>query len=412
MRQLINYYIQRLKNYLWHLPRSIFFNLLYNFPQKKLILIGITGTDGKTTTATLIHQTLIDAGIKSDLITTINSPGLHTTSPDPAVLIPLFSSMVKSGITHAVVETTAHGLDQFRFWGCKFEIGILTNISHEHLDDFINLEKYTKTKTILFQNSKISILNQDDSSYQKIRPKLSGKVISYGIKTKSDFQASDIKITKNKLMFTINQYTISTNSPYYYQIYNILASFCAIQSLTIEPKIFLNTVTKFPETKGRREIISNNLGLTTIIDFAHTPQALKATLESLKIYSKGKIIVIFGATGGRDPSKRPIMGKVVSQNSDVGIITADDTRNELVENINQQIISGIDPNQIKLKKFQYYNIPNRQDAFNLAVKIAKPNDTIIACGKGHETSILHRQTEYPWSEAEAFRTAFRSKENV
>ena len=162
--------------------------------------------------------------------------------------------------------------------------------------------------------------------------------------------------------------------------------------------------------KGRREIVKNDLHIQCIIDFAHTPNALYQTLSSLKLVTKGKLICLFGATGGRDQSKRPIMGKVVSQNCDIGIITADDTRNEKIDNINQQIIGGIDPEQIKKNKFTYYNVPNRQDAFNLAVSLAKSGDTIVACGKGHETTILHGNTEYPWSESDAFKTAFRTRD--
>jgi UDP-N-acetylmuramoyl-L-alanyl-D-glutamate--2,6-diaminopimelate ligase len=222
---------------------------------------------------------------------------------------------------------------------------------------------------------------------------------------------------------------IKTDSNYFYQTYNISAALAVINQLKIDDNYLLSTIKKYPETKGRREIVSNDLDINTIIDFAHTPAALKATLLSLKKNKKGRLIVIFGATGGRDPSKRPLMGQVVSEFSDIAFITADDTRNENVLNINEQIISGIDdkksyyfqntlltPEKINKtidsnkNKFIFFNIPNRQDAFNLAIKIAKKGDTIVACGKGHETTILHGQTEYPWSEQEAFRTSFLLKQ--
>ncbi|MCX6726264.1 MAG: UDP-N-acetylmuramyl-tripeptide synthetase [Candidatus Shapirobacteria bacterium] len=406
---LNRYYFQKLKNYLWHLPRSIFFNLLYSFPQRKLVLIGVTGTDGKTTTTTLIHHTLIAAGIKSDFITTINSPGLHTTSPDAQHLIPIFAKMVKEGTTHAVIETTAHGLDQFRYWGCCFQVGVITNITHEHFDDFVDMHRYTHAKSLLFKNSEVSVLNKDDPSFPALKSVAKKKIVSFGIANKSDYQANNIKITGSRLSFSVNDFFITTNSNYYYQIYNILAALAATNSLGIDPKYLIELVLHFPEVKGRRENIINDLNIDTIIDFAHTPQALQSTLESLRLTTKGKIIVIFGATGGRDPTKRPLMGEVVSHLADIAIITADDTRSESVDNINEQIIAGIDQTAISQKKFRYYNIPNRQDAFNLAIRIANPKDTVIACGKGHETTILHGSTEYPWSEAEAFRTAFRTK---
>jgi UDP-N-acetylmuramoyl-L-alanyl-D-glutamate--2,6-diaminopimelate ligase len=198
-----------------------------------------------------------------------------------------------------------------------------------------------------------------------------------------------------------------------------LACYSVFSELKLDQKIFQETISHFPETKGRREEVENSFRIRTIIDFAHTPNALAVTLSSLRRTTEGKLIVIFGATGGRDKSKRPIMGKNVSELSDIAIVTADDTRNEKVEDINQEIISGFNPKSVlldpinpvisKASVFHYANIANRQDAFNFAIKIAKAGDTVIACGKGHETSILHGNTEYPWSEAEAFRTAFRLK---
>lgn len=397
---------QKVKNILWHLPKSYFFSLFYGFPSKKLILIGITGTDGKTTTTHLINQILLNAGFKSEAISTINSPGLHTTSPDPRILQKIFKDMVHRQVTHVVVEVTAHALDQFRFWGCHFQLGIVTNITHEHLDDFTNLDSYTTAKSKLLQHSDICVVNKDDPSYQCFSSHISSPLTTYSINTPSDYQATNIKLTPDSLSFQVNDLKITTDSNYHYQIYNILAALIATISLKISPKVLVDTVKNFPQVTGRREDVPNNLGLKTIIDFAHTPNALFETLSSLKKITPGRVICIFGATGGRDQTKRPKMGEIVSQNSDIAIITADDTRHELVENINKQIIAGISKQN---PNFTYYNIPNRQDAFNLAINLSQPGDTIVACGKGHETTILHGDTEYPWSEAEAFRTAFRLK---
>lgn len=408
---------QRLKNLFWHLPKSLFYSIYYGFPAKKLTLIGVTGTDGKTTTTLLIHHCLLEAGIKAGAISTLGAKigtqelkiGLHTTSPDPAVVQKLLRQMLDSGITHVVIEITAHAIDQYRFFGCHFQIAVLTNITHEHLDDFINLNFYTQTKAKLFHNSDIAILNRDDPSYQTIKKQIHTKVFSYGIEEKADFQATNIRFSSNSLSFKVNNLNFKTDSNYRYQIYNILAAHAVLSKLNIDSKVILNVIKKFPEIKGRREEVSNSLHLHTLIDFAHTPAALKTTLESLKTTTHGKLIVIFGATGGRDQSKRPIMGQVVSQIADIAIITADDTRNEKVEDINRQIIAGIDPKRLQNKSFIYYNIGNRQDAFNQAIRLASPGDTVIACGKGHETTILHGKTEYPWSESAAFRTAFRLK---
>ncbi|OIP87386.1 hypothetical protein CO009_02555 [Candidatus Shapirobacteria bacterium CG_4_8_14_3_um_filter_35_11] len=409
---------QKIKNIFWHLPKSIFYNIYFGFPHRNLTLIGVTGTDGKTTSVNLIHQALLNANIKSGLISTLGakigdqsiSIGLHTTSPDSSIVQKIFAQMVTEGMTHAIVEVTAHAIDQYRYFGCNFAICGITNTSHEHLDDFLNMSSYINTKAKLFSNSNIAILNKDDSSFSQIIVPPTTKIFSYSIDKKSDYQAKNINLNNKFLEFTVNKTTYKTNSNYRYQIYNILLVHSILNQLKIDPNLLPKLILNFPEIKGRREIVKNNLHIQCIVDFAHTPNALFQTLSSLHSTTKNKLICIFGATGGRDQTKRPLMGKVVSQNCDIAIVTADDTRNENIIEINKQIISGFDQKQIDNKKFAYYNIPNRQDAFNLAVSLAKSGDTIIACGKGHETSILHGKTEYPWSESDAFKTAFRNKD--
>jgi UDP-N-acetylmuramoyl-L-alanyl-D-glutamate--2,6-diaminopimelate ligase len=409
--------IQKLKNTFWHLPKGFYYDYKYYHPSRHLTLIGITGTDGKTTTSTLIHQILQKAGFNTGLITTngayfgdqIVDTGLHMTSPDSSLTQKILADMVKNGITHAVIEITAHALDQYRYFGCHFKVAALTNITHEHLNDFINLPEYTKVKSKLFLDSDIAVLNKDDPSFTYISSLLSkNKIVSYSIDKKSNFQAKDIVSHKTLLKFKVNQLSVSTDSNYRYQIYNILAALGVITSLNIDPKFLLDTVANFPAIKGRREEVENNLKIRTIIDFAHTPAALESTLSSLKTQTKGKLIVIFGATGGRDQTKRPQMGKVVSQIANIAYVTADDTRSEDVTKINQQIISGMD---LTNPNFRYFDVPNRQEAFNQAIAQAKAGDTIVACGKGHETTILLGDVEYPWSEAEAFRTAIRIRQS-
>jgi len=402
---------RKLKNYLWHLPRTVFWQSFYRFPQKSLTLIGVTGTDGKTSTCNLIYQILTEAHFKTKSITTLNSPGLHTTSNfSSKTFFKLLRQYQKEGITHVICEATSHALDQFRYFGCHFEVSVITNISHEHLDYHHHITNYILAKSRLFSQSKYKILNADDPHFSELKKLIKGNISTYSIKNPSDFQAKSIKITPETLSFTLNKQSYVSDSPYKYQIYNILAAISLSQKLKINSNTIIASIRHFPETKGRREIVNNNLQLNCVVDFAHTPNALYETLTSLKnIYPRGKLICLFGATGGRDKSKRPIMGKIVSENCDVAIVTADDTRTESVEDINREIISGFNPLKLKQKKFFYHNIFNRQDAFNQAVKIAHPGDTIVACGKGHETSILHGKTEYPWSETEAFNSAYRSR---
>ena len=432
--KLLKFYFQKTKNFFWHYPKNLLINFRNCHPAKKLVLIGVTGTDGKTTTCTLIYEILKQAGINAGVITTTGAKfgnnqeidtGLHMTSPDPLLIQKILKKMSKNGVTHVVCEVTAHALDQYRFLGCQFQVALITNTSHEHLDYFRNMKNYIQAKSKLFKQAKISILNKDDASFSYLAQKIP-KFITYGINKKSNFQAKNIKIDSKKITFSVNKQTLVTDTIYGYQIYNILAALSTISQLNIDTRALIQTIKNFPLTKGRREEVPNNLGIKAIIDFAHTPNAIRNTLSSLQKIKQGKIICLFGATGGRDPSKRPQMGLAVSQLTDITIITADDTRNENIKDINQQIINGIPTDkailvetnnfsQIKKiiknnpKKFIYFNIPNRQDAFNLAVKLSQPKDIIIAMGKGHETTILHGQTEYPWSESEAFRLAFSLK---
>ena len=427
--------IQKIKNILFHLPKAVFYQNFYRHPSKKLTLIGITGTDGKTSTANLIYEILLKSGVKVGVITTISAKynqkeidtGLHLTSPDSSVVQKLLKDMVDDGITHVVCEVTAHALDQYRFFGCFFKIGLITNTSHEHLDYFHSMENYIYAKSKIFNQSEICILNKDDPSFDLLSSSKVPKFITYGINKKSDFQAKNINTNPESISFSVNGQKIVTDSVYQYQIYNILAALAVVCQLNIDIHYLQKTVKNFPAIKGRREEVPNNFGIKAIIDFAHTPNAIKNTLSSLKQIQNSRIIAIFGATGGRDQTKRPEMGLVASQFADIAIITSDDTRNEDIQEINKQIISGIprdqhslfidssDQKQIKKLvkdnpgKFIYFNIPNRQDAFNLAVQLANPKDTIIAMGKGHETSMLHGNTEYPWSESQAFRLAFNLK---
>ncbi len=408
---------QKAKNYLWHLPKSYLMAARYGFPSKKLTLIGITGTDGKTTTCNLIYEVLNNSNYKVGLLSTIGAKigdkllpiPPHMTSPDPSLIQSIFRQMVDQKITHVVVEVTAHALDQFRFAGCHFTIAGITNTSHEHLDYFHDMTNYIETKGKLLTSSDISILNRDDESFLQLSKQCPSTPITYSQKQSADFSITNIKVADN-LSFSVNKIPFKTNSNYLYQVNNITLAYIICQKLGSKDNVFKETIANFPFMKGRRETVDNDFNINALIDFAHTPQALEQTLISIKRnHPHGKLIVIFGATGGRDQTKRPLMGKVVSDYADVAYITADDTRNESVSDINQQIIAGINQQRIDSKKFRYFDIPNRQDAFNQAVQLAQSGDTVIACGKGHETTILHGTTEYPWSERLAFTTAFKLK---
>jgi UDP-N-acetylmuramoyl-L-alanyl-D-glutamate--2,6-diaminopimelate ligase len=377
--------IRQLKNY-YHLASAVFWTYRCGYPAKKLYVIGVTGTDGKTTTCTLIYEMLRSAGHKTGLLTTVAAKigdeeidtGLHTTNPGPELLQPILKRAVEKGITHMVIEVTSHGLDQNRVWGCNFKIGVLTNITHEHLDYHGTMEKYLLAKAKLLLNTRYSVLNKDDNSFEWFKSKCRGKVTAYGKTTIGDVSPA--------LLGDYNKY-------------NIAAATAVARILNIQDSIINKVVREFPGVPGRREEVQAGQDFRVVVDFAHTPNALEAVLTQLKKeLPKGrKLIAVSGATGERDKGKRPIMGEIAARLADVVIVTSDDTRSEEQDEIYKQIIAGISRPDIE-HKVRKEN--NRRRAIEMAIKMAKAGDIILLAGKGHEKTILLGKTEYPWSDAE------------
>jgi len=397
---------QKLINYFKHLPLSLLSLLVYRLPSRKLKVIGVTGTDGKTTTVHLLYHILQEAGRPVAMISTVCAKikeeeidtGFHVTSPNPWLLQKLIKAMVKQKIEYLVLEVTSHGLDQFRDWGINYEIGILTNITHEHLDYHQTYENYLKTKVKLLKKSKIAVINRDDTSYQAVSRLLNQskknhfpRIVTYGIKNKSDFMPENFKF--------------KTNLPGEYNQYNCLAAIAASISLGIPPQTVKAAISSFAGVTGRMEEIREGQDFRVIVDFAHTPNALEQVLRTLREQlEKGrKLIVVFGAAGRRDRAKRPLMGKVAGQLADFVIITAEDPRTEEVTDICQQIALGCEEVGGK-----YEIISEREKAIERAiVDLAKTGDIVVICGKGHERSMCFGKTEYPWSDQEAVRKALR-----
>jgi len=387
--------IRKIKN-IYHLLKAIFWTYRCGYPAKKLFVIGVTGTDGKTTTCTLIYEILKAAGIKAGLLTTVSAviggeeieTGLHTTNPDPSLLQPILKKAVGQGATHMILEVTSHGLDQNRVWGCNFQIGVLTNITHEHLDYHGSFEKYREAKAKLMLTTQYSILNKDDSSYEWFKNRCKGKVIPYGgtrLKEISPALAGD------------------------YNKHNIAAAEAVCRILGIKQDVVARVIKEFRGVPGRREEVNLGQKFKVYVDFAHTPNALEAVLTQLKKeLSKGKkLILVSGATGERDKEKRPMMGEIAARLADIMIITSDDTRSENQDEIAAQIFSGIPKTQLKDDKVFKEN--DRKKAIEMAIKMAKAGDIILLAGKGHEKTILLGKTEYPWSDAEVVRKLLSDK---
>jgi len=342
---------QNLINWFWHLPQAILANLIYGFPSRKLIVIGITGTSGKTSVSHLLYHILKTNNFKVVLLSTITVPGLHVTNPEPFILQKLLFQAKKNHKKYVILEVTSHGLDQFRNWGIRFSYGLITNITHEHLDYHKTFEHYRRTKLKLLSQSRVKV----------------------NFKAVKDFTQS-----------------------------NINAATAIALKLGLPLAKIKAAVKTFPGVPGRMEIIQSK-PFKVVIDFAHKPDALEKALIYLRPLTKRKLIAVFGCAGLRDRLKRPIMGEISSRLADITVLTSEDPRTEDPNQIIQEIRAGF-----KLKKPLYLQ-PDRQKAINLAVKLAKAGDTVVFFGKGHEKSMCFGKIEHPWSEHQAVKKALCQK---
>ena len=365
----------------------------YDNPSRKLQLIGITGTKGKTTTTFMIKSILEKQGIKTGLIGTIyaysGSKKLEDsvrTTPDSIKLQELLAKMVEDGCQACVMEVSSQSLKLHRVDGCDFNIGIFTNFYEDHISEkeHPNMEDYFNSKLKLFKMCKYGFINVDDINTIKI-PKLVPQCIikTYGIDNECDMLAKDITITNSYVDFRVKingkNERIKTDIPGRFSVYNSLASICVAEKLgcsTENIKEALETV-KVP---GRSELVDNKLGLTIMIDYAHTPESLESILQAVKSYTRGRVISVFGCGGDRDKAKRPNMGAISGKIANYTIITSDNPRTENPETIISQIEEGI-----KKTKGNYECITNRTDAIKKAIKMANKNDIIVLAGKGHES---------------------------
>jgi UDP-N-acetylmuramyl tripeptide synthase len=322
-----------LVNLFRHFPAAVLANIIQGFPSRGIKFIGITGTDGKTTTTNMIYQILKDAGFKTAMVSTINAEingekidtGFHVTNPDYFALQKLIAKAKKAGTEIFVLEVTSHGLEQFRTWGIKFEVGVITNITQEHLDYHGTWEKYFIAKAKLIRNSRSAVLNYDEENYKRLKSLAPGRVVTFGFNKEADFNPENTKFT--------------LKIPGDFNILNALAAISAASFFGVETKTAVRTLEQFGSLEGRMQEVVNNLGIKIIIDFAHTPNGLENALKALKQKTSGKLITLTGAEGYRDPRKRPLMGGIAVRESDYTIFTAVDPRG-LIDEINAQMLKG------------------------------------------------------------------------
>ncbi|MBI4100053.1 hypothetical protein HY440_03530 [Candidatus Microgenomates bacterium] len=346
--------LQKLKNY-WHLLESVAAAIFYRFPGKKLTVIGVTGTDGKTTTTTLLHHILTMAGIKAGVSSTLFSP--HTTTPGRWRTQKFLAQSLNNGCTHAVLEVTSIAIDQYRVWGINFAIGVLTNIAdHEHLDYHKTFAAYRATKLGFLASCR----QQVDAA--KLSPRDFKKIL-----------------TASKL-------------PGEFNAQNVMAASAAARLLGIDDATIIKAVASFKLPSGRLEIVAKK-PFTVIVDFAHTPQAFSAVLPVAKKMGK-RLIHVFGATGNRDKDKRPIMAQIAAEYDDFIVLTHEDTYSEDPKAIIAQLEAGL----AAVNYQTYGKAYDRREAIEAALKEAKPGDVVILTGVGHQKSMNLAGREVPWSD--------------
>lgn len=385
----------------------------YGNPEKKLTIIGVTGTDGKTTTANLIYQMLLSAGIKAAIVSTIKAiiagkefdTGLHTSSPDPDILWEWFSQIAKAGQTHVVLETTSHGLAQYRFGDIEFDVGVLTNLTHDHLEFHKTLESYREAKGKLFESSDVSVINKSSEYFDLFASKAVGSVVTYDVRE----EVKSVKYIEigSEIIQEFELYTgkffrkIKTKLLGEYNLENILAASKVASALGVTEKAVVEAVEKFEVLPGRFQIVPNKRGFRTIVDFAHTEQGLESVIGLVRNnLRKGeeKIIVVFGCNGERDQTKRFPMGRTACELADLAVVTTEDPRREPVEQIYKQVEGGCLAAGGVIDK-TFFREDDRARAINLAVnRLARKGDWILFLGKGHEKSMNIGGVETPWSE--------------
>ncbi len=407
----------------------------YDWPGRKLTVIGVTGTDGKTTTCNLIYRILVEAGLEAGMISTVNAvigdevldTGFHVTTPDAHDVQAYLGKMVEAGLTHVVLETTSHGWAQHRVDACEFDIGVVTNITHEHFDEHGSYENYRAAKARLFSslertgmkshgNPRLAIINRDDQSFDFLVEFVKVNKIVYSLDQTINVYADEIGYRPNGMHFNAKskgfRVAINVNLLGQYNISNCLAALsAAVYGLDIAPEIAAKGIASLPGIPGRMEKIDLGQDFTAIVDFAHTPNALKVALEAARQMTEGRVIAVFGSAGLRDKEKRRIMAEISAELADLSVLTAEDPRTESLDGILEEMAAGA-KSKGGSEGETFWRVPDRGEAIKFALQLAHTGDIVLSCGKGHEQSMCFGEVEHLWDDRTAMRAALAEFMNV
>ena len=377
----------------------------YGHPQKQLKIIGVTGTNGKTTVTTLVKSILEFQGKTVGLIGTnanmICGRVLPTerTTPESLELFALFSEMVAEGVEYVVMEVSSHSLDLYRVYGIEFCVGAFTNLTQDHLDFHGTMEQYLNAKKKLFLQSKCGVVNIDDDAGKSVAAAKACPMLSYAIDQEADVRAFDIHLSARGVIFSVAYkeqcYTVRLGIPGKFSVYNALTSIGIVTAAGIDMNRAVEALTFAKGVMGRCETVYTNTDYTVIIDYAHSPDGLENIIKTVREFTEGRVITLFGCGGDRDRAKRPIMGEIAGQLSDFCIVTSDNPRTEQPSAIIEDILAGVVKADCK-----YIVIENRREAIGYALGFAKAGDCVILAGKGHETYQILGKTKHHFDERE------------
>ncbi|MBO9130267.1 UDP-N-acetylmuramoyl-L-alanyl-D-glutamate--2,6-diaminopimelate ligase [Bacillus sp. 165] len=376
---------------------AVLADFFYSQPTQKLHLIGITGTNGKTTTSHIINEIMREHGQITGLIGTINMKigdetyEVKNTTPDALTLQKMFHEMVNKKVSTAVMEVSSHALHLGRVHGCEYDVAVFTNLTQDHLDYHKTMEEYKYAKGLLFaqlgnsfQHGKVkyAILNNDDAATKEFISSTQATVITYGIDTKSDIYAKNIQMTSSGTSFTlvtpIDTIQVHMRLVGKFSIYNVLAATAACLVSKVPLQTIIKVIERMTGVPGRFEVVHEGQNFSVIVDYAHTPDSLENVLKTIRQFAKGDVYCIVGCGGDRDKTKRPVMADIAVRYADKPIFTSDNPRSEEPQAIIDDMLKGVEGEQFEV-------ILDRKDAIYHAISLAKENDVILIAGKGHET---------------------------
>lgn len=374
--------------------------MLYRHPARKLRLVGITGTNGKTTTTYLVAAIYKAAGQRTGLVGTIQNligskelPATNTT-PESLDLQQLLADMVNAGLTHGVMEVSSHALALHRTQGLHFDAAMFTNISQDHLDFHRDMEDYAAAKAKLFAAASLAVINADDSQAARMIAASPGQVVTYGLHQTADVGAKEIQVTAQGVSFTttgkFGEHQLNLKLTGEFNVYNVLAAFTLGMAQGYDISLVKSALEEINGVAGRFELVDSGQPFGVVVDYAHTPDGLENVLKAAKGLTDKKLITVFGCGGDRDVSKRPLMGKIATSYSDLAIITSDNPRTEQADKIIADILTGVTNNDGR----QYQVLPDRQEAIVAAINAAAPGDIVMIAGKGHENYQIIGTTKY------------------